>query len=72
MWYLVFVLDIDDVFYFYILSFDYLNEELLLLILECNIFISFVVEYIFSFYLKCLSLSLYLYEDFLIFLNYLF
>lgn len=70
MWYLVFVLDIDDVFQFYILSFDYLNEELLLLIIECSIYISFVVEYVFSFYFKCLSL--YLYEDYFIFLNYLF
>lgn len=72
MWYLVIVLDINDVFQIYILSFDYLKEKLLLLIMECSIYVSIVVEYIFSFNFRCLSLSLYLYVDYLNFLNYLF
>lgn len=49
LWYLVNVLDINDVFQIYILSFDYLKEELLLLIMECNIYFSFVVEYVFNY-----------------------
>lgn len=72
MWYPVLVSDIDDVFQLYISSFDHSNEELLLSTLECNIFISSVIEYIFSSNPKCLSPSPHLHEDSTILPNHLF
>lgn len=72
MWYPVLVSDIDDVFQLYISSFDHSNEELLLSTLECNIFISSVIEYIFSSHPKCLSPSPHLHEDSTILPNHLF
>lgn len=61
MWYPVLVSDIDDVFQLYISSFDHSNEELLLSTIECSIYISSVVEYVFSSHPKCLSMKIILF-----------
>lgn len=72
MWYPVLVSDIDDVFQLYISSFDHSNEELLLSTIECSIYISSVVEYVFGSHPKCLSPSPHCHEDYSILPNYLF
>lgn len=72
MWYPVLASDIDDVFQVYVSSFDHSNEELLLSTMECSIYISSVVEYVFSSHPKCLSPSPHLHEDSSILPNHLF
>lgn len=57
LWYPVNVSNINDVFQIYISSFDHSKEELLLSTMECNIYFSSVVEYVFNYQPKCLSPS---------------
>lgn len=66
-----FVYDSDDLFEFYFVRFGYIDEVLLLLILEWNLYINFVIKYLFGIYFKYLSLSLYLNKNMRIVLNIL-
>lgn len=72
MWYPVLVSDINDGFQVYISSFDHSNEELLLSTMECSIYVSSVVEYVFSSIPKCLNPSPHLHEENSILPNHLF
>lgn len=70
--FLSFVVDVSDLFEFYFVSFVDIDELLLLLMVVCNLYFSYVIEYVFNVYVYCLVLNMGIYENNIIILGDLF